>query len=464
MKKIVLLLLAIGWSLNVAAQKYVRIDTVYRPYFDFDYLEWVSDTTHPLFAISSTKPSITLNTPAGRVKTQLTGDRMEYNYIAGGADIYGIMVGAPIQDYVIFDQDSLLLYEATEDSLIELAKILFDYHDSSAFSRIVLVDQFPWVYGDECGVRMRREEYDSPWWTFFFDEPIHVKDSFYVGHTTNTIYNQYNPELGVLGSSVLWHLYTTDGAATSYREFLYDSTCWMPPRNCKARLRFEQDSNEIRRYGLPMNEWINFESREFFFTVPILRYFDTIWSVDTPACTPVYNLSLMSRYGNTISLRWSHDGLHNEWQLSYGPRGFNPDDGTKVECNSNIWRFTDTVGIPMEAYVRTICRELDTLRYSEWCEPVEWLVIPERIDPAEGPGDELITVKPNPATDRVTAAAACVMERVEVFNASGMKYFQRDVEGHSATFTVGGWPEGVYLIVVQTPQGELTKKLVVGKQ
>ena len=75
--------------------------------------------------------------------------------------------------------------------------------------------------------------------------------------------------------------------------------------------------------------------------------------------------------------------------------GIHPDNGTFVTCHNNRWRFKDTLNVPMVAYVRTVCRELDTLRYSDWCEPVEWLVQGNGIDPAN-PLAEFITVMPNP--------------------------------------------------------------------
>jgi hypothetical protein len=58
MKKIVFIIMA-GLAAAVSAQGFVRIDTLYTPYFDFDYEGWMADSTHPLL-VSPGTPCIPL--------------------------------------------------------------------------------------------------------------------------------------------------------------------------------------------------------------------------------------------------------------------------------------------------------------------------------------------------------------------------------------------------------------------
>ncbi len=51
MKKIVLTLILAWLTWTGTAQGFVRIDTVYTPYFDFDYESWIADSTHPLLTV-----------------------------------------------------------------------------------------------------------------------------------------------------------------------------------------------------------------------------------------------------------------------------------------------------------------------------------------------------------------------------------------------------------------------------
>ena len=342
MKKTVFIILA-GLAAAVSAQGFVRIDTLYTPYFDFDYEGWIADSTHPLLVFAGT-PCIPMGPYTGPLSTHphpIYADRLEYNYIEGGADIYGIAVytlfftpeGIDPNTYP-FLLEYLYLYEAQTDTLEELAAIPFDNTDSVAYLGLE-VDQIPgqWAnpafYCDDHHYRRFGSRFYR--YNFFFDKPIHVEDSFYVGSSSNNAHYWPNPDDTISRDHQLfWGVLSTDGLSND-GIIRYDSTCWMPPRNCKLRIKrnpytVDADSTSGSRYGLQVEKWCNFASHEFFLILPILRTFDTIWTVDTPACTPVHDLGIMSRFGDTITLRWSHDGSHDEWQLSYGPQGIHPDN------------------------------------------------------------------------------------------------------------------------------------------
>ena len=230
------------------------------------------------------------------------------------------------------------------------------------------------------------------------------------------------------------------------------------------RLHWEPNSSYLNDYlngtllyNLRPNEWTYQTVPEFFLVLPIFKVYDTIWTVDTPACTPVWDFRIMSRYDNTVRLRWSHDGTHNEWQLSYGPQGIRPEDGTMVTCHTNTWSYDDTVGELMVAYVRTVCRELDTVRYSEWSEGVEWLVL-QGVDQPEV-GQPEVVLRPNPAKERVEVVSPAEVKRIEVYDAGGVKW--RELPRGTSGFAVDEWPKGTYMVVVHTSAGTVTKRLVV---
>ena len=214
--------------------------------------------------------------------------------------------------------------------------------------------------------------------------------------------------------------------------------------------------------GLASGVWAPSESRTFWMIFPLIKTYDTIWTVDTPACLPVRDFGIMSSYGDTVILRWTPDADHNEYQVSFYPSGTDPDNGSMVTVTTNRCRYIDTLhtGSLMSARVRTMCRELDTLRYSDWCVPVEWLVQGNGIDPAN-PLAEFITVMPNPATDMVSVSSEFPLYGIEVYSSAGAKLLDLDAEGLSASFSVQDWSNGVYLVVVRTSRGILSKKLVV---
>lgn len=470
MKKILMILTMAGMTSMAAAQGYVRIDTLYKPYFDFDYEAWISDSTHPLVTVRNIDSRPLYRLPEGYAVLPYPADRMEYNYIEGETDIYGIAVwGFPAYFFrpMSFSYvEYLLLYDATPDSLVELAQVLFNQFDSVAYKgahNLPTQHANPAQYCDDHHIRSMTT--DMLRWDFLFDKPIHVSDSFYVGHTCNNV-AQFRIDWEIVPYTPMWWgTMSTDRAyvANSF-ELFYDSSCWMPTRNCKVRFTRPQDSTTLGILGINMNEWRDYETHEFHLTVPLLRVFDTVWTVDTPACYQPYNLGIMSRFGDTVTLRWEHDGSHEEWQLSYGPVGTNPEDGTLVTCHTNRWRFKDTINVPMTAFVRTVCRELDTIRYSPWCDPIEWFVQPSVIPTSEGEDElsALISVAPNPASCMVTVSSRCLMEGIEVYSVSGSRIKASTARTHSISFPVNDWPHGVYLVVVYTPKGTICKRFIVG--
>ncbi len=117
----------------------------------------------------------------------------------------------------------------------------------------------------------------------------------------------------------------------------------------------------------------------------------------------------------------------------------------------------------MTAYVRTVCRELDTLRFSEWSEAVEWQTRYEGITP---PGreerlSEGVRLMPNPAQEGVTVLSNYRMEAVDIYHSNGKKIVSTTPQSYAARFGVADWPKGVYIVVVHTILGDVTKKLVV---
>lgn len=475
MKKQIFLMILVAYGATLAAQGYVRVDTVYKPYYDFDYEEWLSsDPDHPL-QLNYGKVSIGNYNIIGSRTRPVEGERLEYNYIDGQVNVYGItIIGKPSHggvdyppfDYPFIPSEYLMLYDATPDSLILKKQVLFDHLDTHAFrGEEYLPDRWSMgVFLCDADMVTRTTGGGLYRWDFFFDKPVQVSDSFYVGLTQHLeiLELTWPPEEPVpLYDRFYAGIYTTDGMASG--RIIYDSSCWMPLRNCKLRLTRSYDSIAASLLGLRMNEWVNFGSHEFFLCLPIIRVFDTIWAVDTPACLPVRDFSIMSRFGDTVMLRWLPPEERNEFQVSYGPEGFDPDSGTLVLVTANRWRYIDTLhtGQVMEARVRTVCRELDTLRYSSWSNGVEWQT---RYEGIVSPDEDVrlaarVYLRPNPATDRVEVVSPYGVKGIDVYGAHGIRW--REFPAGTTAFDVSDWAKGTYVVMVHTLSGSVTKKLIV---
>ena len=77
------------------------------------------------------------------------------------------------------------------------------------------------------------------------------------------------------------------------------------------------------------------------------------------------------------------------------------------------------------------------------------------------PLERLVSVQPNPATERVTVLSSFGMTHLTAYDAAGVKVYDQAAAGLKADLDVKGWPAGTYILHVQTPMGVSTKRLIV---
>ena len=458
----------------VTAQGYVRIDTVIRPYIDLDYQSWI-DSNMPLVIDHKI-----MSFNHYGMEALVYGDQVQYNYIAGGADIYGLEVW---MNYLFGSIDPttlspsfpeyLYLYDARPDSFELKAQVMLVNVDPftdqwNGWYHYRYIDTICKDFQVKPSSHMNRYQY-------YFDSPIHVDDSFYVGGSS--MFFRWD-EMSVDAPAELPpHVIFFYGYMSSEAFYNMDPSfprrgddCQLPYMKKKVRWGDEYIPGgrgpSTLNPPMPVGEWVECPSRDFWMIFPLIKTYDTIWEEELPACYPVTGFSIMSRFGDTVILRWNPLEGRNEYQVSYGPLGTDPDSGTFEYVTTNRWRYIDTLhtGDVMVAYVRTVCREFDTLRYSDWSEGVEWQTRNAGIMPPLLEQDGLadgVRLMPNPATDGVVLLSNYWMKGVDIYHANGMKYGYLMPQPYTVEFSVKNWPKGMYLIVVHTLVGDLTKKLVV---
>lgn len=72
-----------------------------------------------------------------------------------------------------------------------------------------------------------------------------------------------------------------------------------------------------------------------------------------------------------------------------------------------------------------------------------------------------VTVHPNPAAGEAQVLSSFGLSHIEALDASGHPVLSRDVSGYEARLDLSSWPQGLYLLRIQTPIGTATKKLLV---
>ena len=75
--------------------------------------------------------------------------------------------------------------------------------------------------------------------------------------------------------------------------------------------------------------------------------------------------------------------------------------------------------------------------------------------------ERMVAVTPNPARTQVKVACGMGLTLVEVFDASSKQVLSEKATGMVHRIDVAGWPQGVYAVVIHTPLGKVTKKLLV---
>ena len=275
-----------------------------------------------------------------------------------------------------------------------------------------------------------------PIYEVFFDQPMDLADTFYMSKTmmyndsiiytdvTEMVEYHYNPELP--GHSA------------------FDSVCnhRLPP--------------EIRRFrdNIINGEWEQPENEVWYMATifPIVEY-----PGDT--CPQAQGLQYVRSSADKAFFRWQRGTNHHDWQLSYGPAGTAPEDGTILNCaNTSSSLVTLDPDSHYVAYVRARCK-FARYEYGPWSAPLAFsLNGGNGIDGIDAPD---INLTPNPASERVTVSAIG-MQSVELLAVDGTVIMRREgLHQDEYLLDLKGLAAGVYMVRVATPLGSATRRLLV---
>ena len=454
MKKLVLLIVSAVVAVGVSAQSHSFRDTSYVKYWQFDLLGFFSDTTTPL-----------RNGYDGLYgPTSMVADVLQYNYTDSPDGLRVAGISAVITtDYPnpvcpMDPPEYLLLYDALPDNFELKDSVQWEVCDTAGrpwYDWIVgCVDGKPVTWTEALHMPAIPHHYSV--FDLYFDEPVTVYDSFYVGGTQRMGMGSYNWDAYYLCYRLV-RLDPVTSVASSYWP-----TWWKI-----------YPYNSYGGYHTPY-QWYWTQSNMWMMVLPIIEVVDTSFA-NAPVCPKVSGLFSRGNYTDTVKVQWDYDSLHPEYELSYGREGSRPGEGTVVTLSNNRWMFTDTAysDTPMVAYVRTVCREYDTLRWSGWSSPVYFRLHHERADTThhegisvpEESGDlsRFVQLMPNPTGGRTMVMSSYGIDRVEVYDVRGERVLEQTAHGTTAVIDVTDWQAGAYVVLVRTPAGTIAKRLVVGK-
>lgn len=186
---------------------------------------------------------------------------------------------------------------------------------------------------------------------------------------------------------------------------------------------------------------------------PIIR-------LDGDTCPEVREVRY-TRVGNSAAIaQWDAGTNHRDWQLCYGPQGFDP-EGAEVETTTVPQRALTGLSVSehYDVYVKARCRFARD-EWTPWAGPFSFSMSEIGID--DEPVAVEFCVTPNPAHGTATVRCDGGMTGVELLSVKGDIVQRHDLKGATACILdLAGLAKGVYMVRIATPQGSSSRKLVV---
>ena len=284
--------------------------------------------------------------------------------------------------------DYLCLYKTVADTLQAISDSLLVHLQNTPIDYYFYLDQPLYYYN-------LTTNHSYPVYERYFDAPVAVTDSFYVGLTGRS----WEPEIYTSGPDSGWY-----SGWVAHPGVMLNAYCWpdlFPP-----------------------------------IKIMLARY----WPPD-----PSFGI-------NEYTLRWTFYDLSGPMQGMMGfPYPFifpilTPPDSTHL--NPVDTTHVDTTVVDTTVVDTTI---VDTT-------VVDTVGIAQRLL------ERYTGLQPNPAAERVQVLSSFGLTGVEVYNAAGIKVQEQKATGYVATLDVGALPAGPYLVRIKTPNGTVTKKLLVQRR
>ena len=345
------------------------------------------------------------------------------------------------------------LYEATDTSYVKVAEVRWDTLSS--------VDKcFEFIFHEQQGSGIYRYAC-IPVYEAYFDSPVVVRDSFYVGFT------QYNNgqwlKLNAAGNH---YLYSPKPTKVRIYSIMLPKPVdpklipCMPHVKVKF-LPIEGDFYQTRYPWVDTTIWYTAYEPDVYH--PLFPIFDTTGYYRADTCADVTNFAVLGTDSISALLSWDSIGNSIGWELAYGTMGTLPDEANILEMSSTVHRLSGLdSGTWYVAYVRAKCNNGE---YSNWSNGIEFYITGDTVSSPISIQTTLLEkythLMPNPSNDVLTIFSSFSMKRIEVYSMNGVLVESMDCEGVSTQLTVAEYPKGVYIVKIYTPKGVATKKLVV---
>ena len=295
---------------------------------------------------------------------------------------------------------------------------------------------------------------------FYFDTPVVVIDTFFVGYQTLGVDGMHHPN-NTDPDSTGWVI-----MATTYNYNTIDYPGFTPP------------------LWIPISDsiaWSDYPSKWAGLFPIIEPQPQQPCNPDTLTCEPVPDFGVNPVDYRTVGFFWYALPSHQRFQISVGPQGTPPDDNPIYDAATQPFALTDNWDstIYYAAYIRAQCSRYchpdSTLVWSDWSSPVffytgrtmpdtthqhnpEGIIAPE----AQAP---LFTLTPNPAHHSVTVTIdpqiPILNAQLSISDAAGRELLRTKVSTPNFQLSISQYPAGTSFVTLRTPDTSSTQRFVI---
>ena len=286
----------------------------------------------------------------------------------------------------------------------------------------------------------------------YFNKPVTVKDTFYVG---TTAYSNCS-------------LYTDSGAYHDHTLMVYvvHKYCTYGLLDCgDSSLPLAVERFDEQLYPNSPYYWSRIPNNIFYCILPIIDtdYVPPLPPQDTTPCPTIDGLGVEWIDTNCVFASWSLGNTEGPYQVNYAETGMPFESGTYFECPNPYASICNLMtNKSYKLRVRSSCSTgMAVEGHGPWSDSLVFSHPPIGINDVEQSG---IRIHPNPTRDRLTVERpTAVPATIEVFNAKGQKVLSTTTDQAAVTLDVSSLASGSYLLRVTTAEGSSVRSFVVGK-
>ena len=372
-------------------------------------------------------------------------------------------------------KDYFLIYDAIGDSFPLVAQTEWSPYDTMRTLHIMFhMKQVSTVYDTTCCGSNQREDIFFPLKEYYFDNPVYVDDSFYVGGTYfGGIENSNAPNTHYPGSVFSGRAFSCDG------EFQQDFPHPVYPGV----------TNGCVPVGMPMLKYKGFESM-LTATFQHVQFSSSPWRWELPYHGLIYLIYPIIEVDTTVPPAWACDTIQNVQATVSGTSATVTWDGFPNYSSTVLryglrnepqsqWREVDVTGStlhtltglsPSFIYGVSLKAECNTSKKeTPWSAPL-YFYVPTDTTGGGTQGVEgttalsrLTFLQPNPAREEVMVTSSFNLSAIDIWTADGVMVYHGERSGHDAVIDVSWLPAGTYIVAIHTHDGTTHKRLLIAR-